>query len=108
MECPYDVTCKVQRIDPVVAREILRCHQNYRPLSEHRRFAYANLMIENHWGLSILLFDSEGVLLDGQTRLKAVVDTERPQWFACLHGWPAEETMQSAVLKTPIRSWRSL
>jgi len=86
-----DIQSAVKQIGPVKAAALLAGNSNYRKMSIARRDTYARLMTNGQWKLSILLFDKDGNLVDGQTRLAAVVKTGLAQWFVCISSWPREE-----------------
>ena len=85
------IECVTKTIAPEDAKIILEDHNNYRNVSSGRTGAYKNAMERNDWGLSILIFDDDGELADGQTRLSAVIETGIAQKFVVLSGWPKEE-----------------
>jgi len=87
-----DVHCDIRLITPHAARLILDSHDNYRKLDKNRAGAYSDIMssCEHEWGLSVLLFDDDGNLCDGQTRLTAVFESNTKQPFLCVHGFPKE------------------
>jgi len=74
-------------ITPEEAAKILSAHKNYRMMSNSRVAAYSKAMTEKSWGISIIIFDEDGELIDGQTRLAAVIRSGIPQTFACVTGW---------------------
>ncbi len=89
----YNLTTTIKRIDAAMAQSILDNHENYRNISASRSRAYARLMEKGLWKLSVLLFNEDGSLLDGQTRLKGITISKLPQWFICIHGVPCSEVL---------------
>lgn len=77
----------VQTIGPDKASEIIGKHENYRGVNKKRVRAYAELMTRGDWGRSILIFNKDGKLLDGQHRLHAVAQSGIAQSFNCIYGW---------------------
>ena len=85
----------VMFITPEVARQILEnCNgRNYRNMSEASKVRYAKVMKTLAWLIGpALFFDDEGFLLDGQTRLGAVVLSDVGQCFLVIEGLPKEST----------------
>jgi len=79
------------RVTPEMARCVLDEHTNYRQLSVNRRNAYALRMKEGKWKpTSFIMFDDTGRLVDGQTRLAAVVKCGIPQTFCCVGAFPRD------------------
>ena len=87
----HSITSELRVVDPKRAEMILEDHENYRRLSRSRYSAYAAAMARGRWGLSVLIFDEDGRLLDGQNRLQAIVNTGLSQVFLCVQGWPKTE-----------------
>jgi hypothetical protein len=87
------ITTSTKVIEPAEASAILDAHVNYRNLSIRRVSAYADAMSKGRWGLSVLIFDTSGLLADGQSRLSAVVKSGIPQEFVCLYGWPEDQVV---------------
>jgi hypothetical protein len=81
---------KVAKIGPEEARVMLMGHTNYRALSARRANAYAQLMRDGQWRLSILIVGENGELVDGATRLNAVISSGATQEFAIIEGWPTD------------------
>lgn len=79
---------RVKLISPIEAQELVDAHVNYRKKSPKRISAYASLMEKGMWHYSILIFDEDGFLLDGQNRLHAIIKSGLPQHFAIITGWP--------------------
>jgi len=85
------MNCSTKTITPDDALAIIGGHENYRRLSSGRVSAYQKAMIDGTWGLSILIFSESGELVDGQTRLNAVIKSGKPQKFISLYGWPEDQ-----------------
>lgn len=82
------LTMEVVTIDKAKAKALLSGHRNYRRPNPSRIDAYARVMSSGKWMLSILLFDADGELIDGQNRLAAVAKSGKSITFVCIHGWP--------------------
>lgn len=86
-----NVNTAIKLITPVEAGRVLANHENFRSLSKRRLNAYVRAMEADKWGLSILVFDTDGNLLDGQHRLRAVQESGKHIWFVCVYNWPKHE-----------------
>lgn len=71
---------KVLKISPARAAELLEANTSNRPLSRAVVRSYADAMQRGHWLVTHqgIAFDSNGVLVDGQHRLAAVVEAGIP------------------------------
>lgn len=83
----------VRTINPKEASSIVGNHTNYRNPSKKRVEAYSRLMKNMKWGISIIVFDEDGQLMDGQNRLMSVVSSGRQQKFICITGWPKDQAI---------------
>ena len=75
---------EVELITPVKAAEYLEHNLgNNRNIREHRVAAYARDMASGKWELtpSGIAFDEDGVLVDGQHRLRAVISADTPVYM---------------------------
>jgi hypothetical protein len=88
-----NLSIHTKSINPNEAKTILEEHENYRKVGQKRVAAYAEEMKQHRWGLSVLIFNCDGVLVDGQSRLSAVIKSGTTQTFACIHGWPDDQTI---------------
>ena len=84
------------------AEELIDVHTNYRKINQKRVDLYARAMVHEKWEISILLLDENGVLIDGQHRLAAVLKCGIPQRFAIVFGWPASSraTIDNNMVRT--------
>lgn len=74
-------------ITPERAQQYLDGHENYRPLNMKRAMKYAEVMEMGAWEVGPpIVFDEIGKLIDGQTRLKAVILHGQPVEFAVIRG----------------------
>jgi len=74
-------------ITPGLAQQYLDGHENYRPLNLRRARKYADIMDTGAWVIGPpIVFDEKGELIDGQTRLQAVVLHGMPVEFAVING----------------------
>lgn len=92
---------RVELITPTKAREYLARNTHNRNLRARVVAAYANDMRTGHWrwnGESIK-FSFDGVLLDGQHRLAAVVEADAPVRMLVIRGLPdiTQETMDGGT-----------
>jgi len=71
---------KVQKITPAKAQQMLEANTSNRPLSRAVVKAYADAMQRGDWLVTHqgIAFDSNGLLVDGQHRLAAIVEAEVP------------------------------
>ena len=96
---------KQELITPEKAQEYLKFNiENYRSLSKDRVLSYAGDMKNGKWQLNgeAIKFDSEGVLIDGQHRLHAIVRAGVPVEMLVIRG------VQKGVNLYDIGSTRSL
>lgn len=73
-------TSEIMNITPELAREMLKHNNsNFRPLDPHRVLRYSREMTSGNWTLNGqgIVFDKTGELVDGQTRLAAIVKSGR-------------------------------
>ena len=73
-------------ITPDLARELLKTNTNNRRLRENVVKVYADDMKNGRWNQSedlidVIMIGKDGVLLNGQHRLEAVIKADRPVWF---------------------------
>lgn len=74
-------------ITPELAQQYLDGHENYRHLNLSRARKYADIMDTGAWVVGPpIVFDGSGKLMDGQTRLQAVVLHGLPVTFAVISG----------------------
>lgn len=84
------------RVDPDLAMKILELNTNNRNLSQSAVNRYAADMEAGEWAYdtTAIVISSDMVLLDGQTRLWAVVQSDTMQEFTFLYGPPAALQMK--------------
>jgi hypothetical protein len=72
------VRTKVQMVTPVKAGEWLQANTPNRPLSKPIVKAFAEAMRRGEWVVTHrgIAFDTNGVLVDGQHRLAAIVEAD--------------------------------
>jgi hypothetical protein len=70
----------VQKISPVKAAEMLAANTSNRPLSASTVRGFADAMRRGDWLVTHqgIAFDTAGVLVDGQHRLAAIIEADRP------------------------------
>lgn len=88
MKCELKI--KTEFVTPANAA-VYMAHVNYRSLRPSLVEKYKRAMECGRWGLSILIFDEQGFLCDGQHRLRAVFDSQKGQYFAVITGWPRRD-----------------
>ncbi len=71
---------RVQKVTPARAEELLAANTANRPLSKSTVHAFAEAMRRGDWLVTHqgIAFDTNGVLVDGQHRLAAVIEAELP------------------------------
>lgn len=81
---------ELKRITPSIAKDILdnRNENNYRTLKESAARLYENDMKAGNWMFNgdTIRFDTNGDLIDGQTRLEAISRSGIPQDFIVVYG----------------------
>jgi hypothetical protein len=84
-------TVKIETVTPAMARRWLEGNVDNRRLRETRVVYYARMLTDDEWSLSpdAIAFDDQGVLINGQHRLSAVVVADAPARFIILRGVPA-------------------
>lgn len=99
-----DETLSVVEITPAVARSWLKRNTHNRVLKKRTLATYTRMMREGLWTFNgdSIRFDRDGVLLDGQTRLQAVIDSGRAQRFVVVTGLEPESqmTMDAGALRS--------
>lgn len=72
-----DLKTEIMEITPKLAGEMLTLNKDNRKMSSHAVAVYAHKMLSGQWKLTHqgIAFDEEGFLLDGQTRLAAVIQS---------------------------------
>jgi hypothetical protein len=83
-----DFTFDLELITPEVAERILARNDRNRVISSATVACYALDMVNGDWmanGETIKIAIG-GTLLDGQQRLKAIIEAERPQWMLVVRG----------------------
>lgn len=82
------IVTKVEFITPAIAADYLRHNAVNRPLNHKNVEFYARQMVEGKWMLNgeSIVFDSDGNLMDGQTRLNAVIKADTGVEFVVVRG----------------------
>jgi len=78
---------EILQIGPEIAQAILGGHDNFRNVSNATVALYSRLMESGRWYKSILLFNNDGELVDGQHRLHAIIKSGTVQPFVLLGGF---------------------
>lgn len=83
-------TVRIQTITPKMAEKMLDGNTHNRKLREHRVIQYAQVLQGGEWELTgdCVVIDEDGVILNGQHRLSAVVTAEMPADMVVLRGIP--------------------
>jgi hypothetical protein len=83
-----DVRVSIVRVTPDVAREWLEKNQRNRKLSKKHRNFLSSVMKAGDYLLNgeTIIFDTDGILMDGQHRLYAVIESETAQDFLVVRG----------------------
>jgi hypothetical protein len=94
-------TVSIEEVTPALATEWLEGNVDNRKFREDRAMAYARTIKAGEWelGESAIVFDDQGVLINGQHRLSAVVIAELPVRFIVLRGVPSktQEVMDTGL-----------
>ncbi len=79
-------------VTPAIAVELLKKNSSNRPLNELTVKWYANQMAKNQWTLSgqTISISDDGRLIDGQHRLKAIVESGKSIYFNISYNVPFE------------------
>ncbi|HEY9290857.1 MAG TPA: hypothetical protein VIP98_06225 [Microlunatus sp.] len=83
---------RVQTISPAKAAELLEANTANRPLSKSVVQAFAEAMRRDDWKVTHqgIAIDTNGVLVDGQHRLAAVIEADRPVEMTVFTEVPAD------------------
>ena len=86
---PCNITLKVS---PQVAAHWLETNPQNRPIKQSHVDRLARDILNNRWQLSHqgIAFDTSGLLLDGQHRLRAIIKADRPVWLRVFFNEPVE------------------
>lgn len=93
-------TMSVEQIGPAEAQALLANTASNRRLRQGRIDQYARDMKAGRWSSSVLRFDPEGNLVDGQHRLWAIITSETAQPFYVERGVTAISTIDSGMART--------
>lgn len=88
-----NVLIRVVSIDPTLAKFLLQKNfRNNRKLSRPKVKLYAKEMLTGEWSAdsNMICFDPEGLLINGQHRLEAIVESGTTQTFAMAFNMPNE------------------
>jgi hypothetical protein len=83
---------RIQKITPKRAEEMLAANTANRPLSRQLVRSFADAMRRGDWVVTHqgIAFDTNGVLVDGQHRLAAVIESEMPVEFTVFTDVPSD------------------
>jgi len=94
-------TVEIETVTPEMAQDWLQGNVDNRKLRETRVLYLARLLTLNEWELTgdAIVFDEQGVLINGQHRLTALVVAKTPARFLILRGVPsaAQEVMDQGL-----------
>lgn len=81
-------TPDIINIDPVIATEILHRNNHNRPISDLTVKRYAQMMRQGKWQFNgePIIIGEDGSLIDGQHRLKAIIDSKSTQEMIVVKG----------------------
>lgn len=88
-ELPEGVTHEIQVVTPDIARKYLDLNTENRPLRAPYAMNLAQSMLNNQWTFTpdpICFRKNDGVLMNGQHRLHAIITSERPQAMLVVWG----------------------
>jgi len=95
---------KIETVTPAIARKWLEGNVDNRRLRETRVVYLARILADGEWELTgdAIVFDDQGVLINGQHRLSAVVIANIPARFLILRGVPttAQEVMDQNLSRS--------
>ena len=98
------VTVKIETVTPAQAKKWLEGNVDNRKLRESRVLYLARILKDEEWELTgdAIVFDDQGVLINGQHRLTAVVIADKPARFIILRGVPtkAQEVMDQNLSRS--------
>lgn len=92
-ELPEGVTHEIQVVTPELAKQYLALNTENRPLRAPYAMSLAKAMTDGDWTFTpdpICFRANDGVLMNGQHRLHAIVSSERPQAMLVLWGLSEE------------------
>jgi hypothetical protein len=86
------LTDETMLVDPEKAHEFLKHNRFNRPPNYRKAREYARIIGADQWKLHSqgIIFDSEGNLLTGQTRLMAIILADKGAWLRISRGNPKE------------------
>lgn len=103
-----NVTMTIEEIYPIIAAKMLKTNIRNRGMKNE---PLKKAIEDNEWMLngSTIVFSDDGVLLDGQNRLKACVDSGKPIVVIVVRGIPehAQQTMDVGA-KRNLRDWAKM
>lgn len=87
-----NITNQAMAVTPELAREFLKTNSTNRPLKRGTVQRYAQMMRNGEWRLTpqSVVFDTNGVLINGQHTLHAVIESGTTVQLMVSRGWPAE------------------
>lgn len=82
----------IELVTPIVAKQFLRSNENNRSIRPTAVNQYSEKMLQGSWRMSTdaIGFDENGVLINGQHRLHAVVKSGVANYFAVMRNMPPE------------------
>lgn len=99
------ITSEIKLVTPLLARNWLENFNNpyNRKIHEQRVKDYTNRITKGEWMIGdALKFDNNGILIDGQHRLSAVIQANKPTQFLVLKGFDPNTTqvLDRGMLRT--------
>lgn len=87
------LTASVKTINPAVAKTMLKKRARNRGISSMRVSRYSQAMEKNEWVIAQpLMVNCDGTLIDGQHRLHAVLQCQKPVKFLVIEGYDRDGT----------------
>ena len=100
-------TVTIERVTPTQAKQWLQGNVDNRKLRETRVVFFTRLLQEDEWELTgdAIVFADQGILINGQHRLTAVVVSKVPAQFLVLRGVPSktQEVMDQRTQSESVR-----
>lgn len=84
-------TCTWEVLTPEAAEAAFNGRAPNRRFNPENAHPYLRDMVAGRWGMSLIVFDMGGQLIDGQHRVWACWKSGRPVWFWIGRNWPRAE-----------------
>lgn len=99
------ITSTIETITPALAKKYLEKNTNNRPVRENNVNKWAHAILSGQWAINgeTIKFSDEGILLDGQHRLMAIIKTGTAVQTIVVRGLEPQvyETIDTGSLRRP-------